>query len=80
VPDDASEVAAKVMMTPPELAAFLGVRVRTLADWRRKGEGPPFIPISHNVVRYLLEDVLAWARQLRATSSTAARFGPARRT
>lgn len=66
--------ASKPLLTPAEAAELLGVRIRTLADWRRRGEGPPFVPISRNVVRYLLEDVLSWARALRVRSSTAARF------
>jgi hypothetical protein len=34
---------------PEELAADLGVSVRTLTDWRGKGEGPPHVKIGRQV-------------------------------
>lgn len=33
------------LLTPSELAAMLGMSVRTLANWRSTGKGPPYLKI-----------------------------------
>lgn len=33
------------LLTPAELAAMLGMSVRTLANWRSNGKGPPYLKI-----------------------------------
>ncbi|KFI90646.1 helix-turn-helix transcriptional regulator [Bifidobacterium ruminantium] len=33
------------LLTPAELAAMLGMSVRTLANWRSTGKGPPYLKI-----------------------------------
>lgn len=33
------------LLTPTELAAMLGMSVRTLANWRSTGKGPPYLKI-----------------------------------
>lgn len=33
------------LLTPNELAAMLGMSVRTLANWRSTGKGPPYLKI-----------------------------------
>ncbi|MDO3167207.1 helix-turn-helix domain-containing protein [Mycobacteroides abscessus subsp. abscessus] len=45
--------------SPDELAAHLGVPVRTLAEWRYRGGGPRFVKVGRHV-RYRHEDVDAW--------------------
>ena len=57
-------------MRPEELAAYLGVKPKTLANWRSLGEGPPFVQLSRNAVGYLESAVLAWlkGRQVRSTT------------
>ncbi len=45
--------------TPRELAAFLGVPVKTLYQWRYVGEGPPAIRVGKHL-RYRWEEVEAW--------------------
>lgn len=47
-----------------QLAAMLGVEISTLADWRRKGYGPPFARLKgeRGRVRYLRSDVIAWLK------------------
>jgi predicted DNA-binding transcriptional regulator AlpA len=52
------------MLKPGEAAAMLRVHVNTLAEWRRRGQGPPAITVGRTV-RYPLAAVRAWiARQV----------------
>ncbi len=44
------------MYTPPEVAVMLKVHTKTLARWRREGDGPRFIKVEGNV-RYLRADL-----------------------
>lgn len=50
-------------LTPGQLAArYLGtISVRTLANWRSKGEGPPFVKIGGRVL-YSVAAVIEWER------------------
>jgi predicted DNA-binding transcriptional regulator AlpA len=47
------------LLTPPICAGYLGVSVLSLADWRCKQVGPPFIKCGA-AVRYRRSDVEAW--------------------
>lgn len=33
------------LLTPSELAVMLGMSVRTLANWRSTGKGPPYLKL-----------------------------------
>lgn len=46
-------------MIDVELAAELGLAVKTLRKWRSEGAGPPFVRMG-GAVRYRLPDVEAW--------------------
>ena len=48
-----------VLMDPARVSAYLGVPVRTLANWRYKGLGPAFIKTGRHV-RYRSADVARW--------------------
>lgn len=50
------------MLSPRQLADYLGVPVKTLYDWRWKGEGPPGYRVGRHV-RYRVEDVEAWLEE-----------------
>lgn len=50
---------AEALMSPEELAALVGVKVRTLANWRYRGTGPQYIKPGGSV-RYRAGDVEAW--------------------
>jgi hypothetical protein len=41
-------------------AKLLGLSPRTLQGYRVRGGGPPFVKISHKVVRYKVADLRAW--------------------
>ena len=47
------------LLDPKTLAAYLGIPVATLYDWRRKSVGPPGIRVGKHV-RYRQRDVEAW--------------------
>lgn len=49
-------------LSTAEAASILGVRPRMLEDWRLRDVGPPFARHSPRMVRYLLQDILDWAR------------------
>lgn len=48
------------VFTTPEAAAFLGVRPRTLEDWRVYGGGPVYRKVGRHLVRYLRADLEAF--------------------
>lgn len=45
------------LLSPERVASALGVSERTLERWRCIGEGPRFVKLTRNVVRYTNEDV-----------------------
>ena len=49
------------LLTPPECGEYLSLDVRTLANWRCDGRGPPFRKIGGRV-RYALDDLERWMR------------------
>lgn len=59
-----------VIMTPDELAEYLGVSKWTLQTWRSNGRGPKYIHVNNVKKYYRLDDVLEWMTQrtLRSTS------------
>jgi hypothetical protein len=51
------------LVTPPAVAARLGIKLRTLGQWRNQGpQGPPWVAVSLGAVRYRVRDVEAWFR------------------
>jgi predicted DNA-binding transcriptional regulator AlpA len=57
-----------------EVAPIIGVRVKTLRNWRVQGLGPRFVRTGRKLVRYRLSDVLAWQEaNLRRSTSEGAR-------
>lgn len=58
------------LLTTPEAAAFLRLAPGTLQNWRCRGEGPRFIQIGTQAVRYALGDLEAYVdeRSCRGTS------------
>lgn len=47
----------KNLITSRELADRWGISARTLEQWRWRGEGPAFIKIGKNIVRYDLRTI-----------------------
>ena len=42
-----------------EVAAAIGVKPQTLAAWRNRGEGPPFVKVG-KLIRYRTSDINKW--------------------
>jgi len=53
------EAAPFTLLDTKQAAALLGVKVRTLHDWRQDRIGPPYTKVGH-LVRYQLSDLQAW--------------------
>lgn len=47
------------LLSPAELADYLGIPLQTLYQWRHRGEGPPGYRIGRHV-RYRSSDIRAW--------------------
>lgn len=48
------------LLTPAQAASFLSLSPRTLSNWRNLKKGPAHVRLSHNDVRYRLEDLKSW--------------------
>ena len=48
-----------VLATAPEVAAFLGISVVTMAQWRQQGRGPKWAKVGR-WVRYDWAEVQSW--------------------
>lgn len=46
-------------------ARILGVSTKTLDYWRVENHGPPYIKYSGKIIRYLLDDIVAWMQAKR---------------
>lgn len=53
---------ADELWTSTELAKVLRVSPATLARWRKRDEGPPFIQMAGGTVRYTRHGVSDWVR------------------
>ena len=65
---DLSDVA----LTPKEAALLLGFKVKSLANWRTAGRGPPFRKINGHV-RYMRSSLEAWINEHAERRSTSER-------
>lgn len=54
------------LMTRDEVAEYLNVSPKTLANWNSAGEGPTPVKWGNKSVMYLPEDVYEWVRSKRA--------------
>ena len=55
---------------PKTVAAYFGLTERTLADWRRAGNGPPYIRAGHKTIRYRAGAVRGHTRSMEVDSTT----------
>jgi hypothetical protein len=62
-------VAQDRLLTPKEAARYLSMTERFLEARRTRGDGPPFIKVSENRVRYSIADLRSWAAERRCTST-----------
>lgn len=71
--DPALQLAAKntgaAVLSTPEAATYIGLKAPTLAGWRCKGYGPPFVKLGGKV-GYRVRDLEKWLeRSLRRSTS-----------
>ncbi len=64
----AGSVRQTPLLSPPQLAAYLGVPLATIYRWRSRHEGPCGIRVVRHV-RYRAEDVEHWLNQCREQRS-----------
>ena len=60
------------LLLPPEAAERLRLTSRALENWRNKGDGPPYIRISHRCVRYRLGTLNDWLSKRTSAESSEA--------
>lgn len=58
------------LLKPADVAKFLKLSPRTLAEWRREGNGPAFEQISHGHIRYRRAALAEWARSREVASTS----------
>lgn len=58
--------SSALVVTSAEAAALLGMSPRTLANWRSRGEGPPYAHLTNSTrsqVVYRTCDIEAWLNE-----------------
>jgi predicted DNA-binding transcriptional regulator AlpA len=65
---DTGAAMQEPLLTPKEAAAWLNVSLSFLAKARKRGDGPPFIPIGRGI-RYSRSSVIEWARSQQRLST-----------
>lgn len=50
------------LMTTPECAELLSVGKDIMFEWRKSGEGPPYLHITARTIRYDRDAVIEWAQ------------------
>ncbi len=58
-----TEVHSRDLMRDHEAAHMLDMSPQTLANRRSRGEGPPFVRLSRNAVRYSRKAVARWIEE-----------------
>jgi excisionase family DNA binding protein len=66
-------VTGQRLLSTREAAAALGMSHRTLEGLRHRGGGPLFKALGRNLVRYKLDDLMAWVESRSAPHTAKAR-------
>lgn len=67
-PPKLQNAGQKIYLTPDEAAAFLGRSVKTLANYRSRGGGPPYF--KRGRIYYREDDLTAWLNAAQKTSTS----------
>ena len=51
-----------ILLSPTEVCDLLKVQPQTLRAWRHRQQGPPFVRVNHQTIRYRLSDLQAFLR------------------
>ncbi|WP_076680394.1 AlpA family transcriptional regulator [Microbacterium sp. RU33B] len=65
-PETARPSSMPELLTQAQVADILAVSPRALEDWRVTGDGPPYLKLSHKVLRYDAAALTRWLRTRRA--------------
>ncbi len=57
----------KLILSPVEASAALGVTSGTLATWRRAGTGPAYITLGYHSIGYQIADLEQWVASRRVS-------------
>ena len=57
------------LLKPSQVAALLGVSERTLERWRMTGEGPAYLSLTRNTVRYRGDELLNFLQTKKKTNT-----------
>ena len=60
VPPNAAPINTAELLTEQEVAGLLNIAVKTVQNWRWKGEGPRAVKLGKRAVRYRRADVEAF--------------------
>ena len=52
-------ISPRTLLIPEQAAAYLSVKLQTLANWRSEGRGPKFVRVG-KLIRYRLGALDAW--------------------
>jgi hypothetical protein len=63
--------ADEQLLSPVEAARRLRLQPRTLKAWRLRQQGPPYIVVSRQCVRYRARDLNTWVAAHRVAHETA---------
>lgn len=66
-PNDRNRVARQRLLSPADVASYLGVPLRTVYARRSRGDGPRGYRVGRHV-RFVLDDVDAWLEDHRDAS------------
>lgn len=61
--------ASDKLLTSKETAELIGVTEEALTAWRYRRQGPPFLKLGHKTVRYSQDDLNAWFKRTRVTTT-----------
>jgi hypothetical protein len=54
-------------LSPLQVARIMGMSAWTLLIWRKKAFGPPFLRVTHNMIRYPRKQFAEWLASLPRT-------------
>ena len=57
------ELGVSALLTPEEVSVLLGISSKTLANWRWRRQGPPYIKLTPRKVRYPVKSLLSWLEE-----------------
>lgn len=58
--NESTNKGGPTLLTPDEVSHILGIQPSTLANWRWRGDGPPYANLGGRRIRYRLCDLTEW--------------------